>query len=65
MADLLGGMVYAAIMATVEMIKDECSKSDCCNGCLFKDEKKGACLFQRPDHYDLNKIGKVLRDTFD
>ena len=64
MADLLDGMVYAAIMATLASIKNECDNCECCEECLFKDER-GACLFQRPDHYDLDKISKILISDID
>ena len=60
MADLLGGMVYAAIMASLATLQDECLKMDECRDCPFYDVNR--CLFKHcPERYDLDKISKALK----
>ena len=61
MADLLDGMVYAAIMASLATLRDECKQFDeCVDACPFRYD--GNCLLHDwPDRYDLDKIGKALQ----
>lgn len=64
MADLLDGMIYAAMMTTLSVIKDECKKYDeCSDKCTFRDDN-GTCLLNHcPDRYNLNRISKALLDN--
>ena len=60
MANILDGMIFAAIMASLEMFQDECKQHDVCSDCNFKDEN-GICLFNHcPERYDIDKIRKAL-----
>lgn len=60
MNDIRGAVVYAAIMATIGTLKDECNKYDDCEGCKLKDDN-GRCLLNHcPDRYDLDKIDKAI-----
>lgn len=60
MADILDGMIYAAIMATLTMFKEDCNQHECCMGCELKDDNGVCLLFHCPEKYDLDKIRKAL-----
>lgn len=65
MADILGGIVYASIMATLATLKDECKNRDNCIDCPFR-TNYSMCLFDTvPEEYDLTKISEALKKDGD
>lgn len=62
MSDIMDTIVYSVIMASLASIKEECAANKCYK-CKYRDEHY-ACLFMKaPCKFDIDKIGKALRDN--
>lgn len=62
MSNIMKAIVYSAITASLATIKEDCAANKCCT-CKYRDEHY-ACLFMKaPCKFDIDKIGKALRDS--